>query len=59
MAKAEDAFSSLAAIAAAIASGELTPNEAGELSKAVDTDARALLATELEGRVAALESERK
>jgi hypothetical protein len=33
--------------------------EAGELSKVVDTYARALLATELEARVAALERERK
>ena len=59
LAKAQDASSSLAAIVAAVASGELTPTEAGELSKVVDTYARALLASELETRVAALESERK
>ena len=58
--KAEDASTGLAAIVAAIASGELTPSEAGELSKVVDTYARALLATELEDRVTALEErERK
>jgi hypothetical protein len=57
--KAEDASASLAAIVAAVAGGELTPSEAGELSKVVDTYARALLAGELEDRVAALESERK
>ena len=38
-----------AAIVAAVASGQLTPSEAGELSKVVDTYARALLATDLEG----------
>ena len=48
-----------AAIVATVASGQLTPTEAGELSKVVDTYARALLASELETRVAALESERK
>ena len=57
--QAEDASASLATIVAAVASGELTPSEAGELSKVVDTYARALLATELEDRVAALERERK
>jgi hypothetical protein len=57
--KAEDAAAGLAAIVAAVASGELTPGEAGELSKVVDTYARTLLATDLEARVAALESERK
>jgi hypothetical protein len=50
---------SMAAIVAAVASGELTPSEAGELSKVVDTYARALLADELEGRVTALERNRK
>jgi hypothetical protein len=59
LAKAEDASTSLAAIAAAVASGELTPSEAGELSKVLDTYARALLATELESRVNALERDRK
>ena len=54
MGKAENA-----AIVAAVASGQLTPSEAGELSEVVDTYARALLANELEGRVTALESERR
>jgi len=57
--KAEDASVSMAAIVAAVASGALTPSEAGELSKVVDTYARAFLATELESRVTALERERK
>jgi hypothetical protein len=57
--KAEDAAAGLAAIVASVASGELTASEAGELSKVVDTYARALRAGELEDRVAALESERK
>ena len=52
-------MNAFAAIVATVASGQLTPTEAGELSKVVDTYARALLASELETRVAALESERK
>jgi hypothetical protein len=54
-----DVCPSLAAIIPGVASGELTPGEAGELSKVVDTYAWALLATELEARVRALEMERK
>jgi len=57
--KAEDASASLAVIVAAVANGELTPSEAGELSKVVDTYARALLATELESRVTALEKKER
>jgi hypothetical protein len=57
--KAADASASLAAIIAGVASGDLTPSEAGELSKVVDTYARALLATELEARVTTLERQRK
>ena len=57
--KPEDTVNAFAAIVATVASGQLTPTEAGELSKVVDTYARALLASELETRVAALESERK
>jgi hypothetical protein len=59
LAKAGDASASLAAIIAGVASGELTPGEAGELSKVVDTYARTLLATDLEARVTSLESKRK
>ena len=59
MGKAENAARGFAAIVAAVASGQLTPSEAGELSEVVDTYARALLANELEGRVTALESERR
>jgi hypothetical protein len=47
LARLKTASGSLAAIAAAVASGELPPTEAGELSKVVDTYARALLANEL------------
>ena len=57
--KAEDASASLAVIVAAVENGELTPSEAGELSKVVDTYARALLATELESRVTALEKKER
>ena len=57
--KAENAARGFAAIVAAVASGQLTPSEAGELSEVVDTYARALLANELEGRVTALESEHR
>jgi hypothetical protein len=54
-----DVCAGLSEIIAGIASGELTPGEASELSKVVDSYARALLATELEARVKALEVERK
>jgi hypothetical protein len=57
--RAEDASASLAAIIAAVASGELTPGEAGELTKVVDTYVRALLATELEALVTLLERQCK
>ena len=56
---AEDASASLAAIVAAVASGEPTPGEAGELSKVVDTYVRALLVNELEALVTLLERQRK
>ena len=54
-----DASASLAAIVAAVACGELTPGEAGELSKVIDTYVQALLATELEALVTALGRQRK
>jgi hypothetical protein len=57
--KAEDASASLAAIVAAVANAELTPTEAGELSKVVDTYVRALLVNELEALVTLLEGHRK
>jgi len=52
---AEDAASALAAITAAVAAGDLTPSEAGELFKLVDGFARILEATIFEQRVAKLE----
>jgi Family of unknown function (DUF5681) len=55
LACAEDAASALAAITAAVAAGELTPSEAGELFKLVDGFARMLEATIFEQRVAKLE----
>jgi hypothetical protein len=54
---AQDAASALAAITAAVAAGELTPSEAGELFKLVDGFARMLEAKNLEQRVAKLERE--
>jgi hypothetical protein len=56
LASAVDAASALAAITAAVAAGELTPSEAGELFKLVDGFARMLEARNLEQRVANLES---
>jgi Family of unknown function (DUF5681) len=55
MKEAKDAVSASAAIVAAVAAGELTPAEAGELAKVVDGYARTLQAVEIEGRIARLE----
>ena len=44
------------AIVAAVAAGELTPGEAAELSKSLDVHVRAIEATELHRRLAALEA---
>ena len=55
LASARDAASALAAITAAVAAGELTPAEAGELSGLVGGFVRVLEATVLEERVARLE----
>jgi hypothetical protein len=52
-----DAALALAAIMAAVGAGELTPSEAGELSKLVDGFKRMFEATILEQRVAKLERE--
>ena len=52
---ADDAAKAMAAIVAAVADGELTPGEAGEVSKIVDAFVRTLEATELEARLRALE----
>jgi hypothetical protein len=54
---ARDAASALAAITAGVAAGELTPAEAGELSRLVDGYVRVLETTVLEQRVAKVERE--
>jgi hypothetical protein len=55
MKEAKDAVSASAAIVAAVAAGELTPAEAGELAKVVDGYARTLQAVEFEERLSKLE----
>lgn len=44
------------AVVAAVAAGELTPTEAAEISKTLDVHVRAIEATELHRRMAALEA---
>jgi hypothetical protein len=53
--KPADAVAASAAIAAAVAAGDLTPSEAANMSKVVDAYVNALEAHDLEGRVAVLE----
>jgi hypothetical protein len=55
MVEAKNAVSASAAIVAAVAAGELTPAEAAELSKVVDSYARTLQALEFEERLVRLE----
>ena len=55
MLEAKDAVNASAAIVAAVASGELTPTEASELSKVVESYARTLQAVEFEARLSKLE----
>jgi hypothetical protein len=55
MKDAKDAVSASAAIVAAVASGDLTPMEASELGKVVDSYARTLQAAEFEERILKLE----
>ena len=57
--RAADAAQASAAIVEAVALGELTPSEAGELSKIVDAYTRALQATDFEERLAKLEAAKK
>lgn len=52
-----DAAKASAAILAAVAAGELTPSEADQVSKVVDTFVRALEAHEFEKRLQALEKQ--
>jgi hypothetical protein len=54
---AADAASALAAITAAVAAGELTPSEAGELFKLVEGFARMVAVATFEQRLARLEGE--
>ena len=55
MNEARDAVNASAAIVAAVAGGDLTPSEAAELSKVVDSYARTLQAAEFEERISKLE----
>ena len=55
MNEARDAVNASAAIVAAVAGGDLTPSEAAELSKVVDSYARTLQAVEFEERLSKLE----
>jgi hypothetical protein len=55
LASANDASKAMAAITAAVAGGGLTPAEAGELSRLVETYVKALEVTEIELRLQALE----
>src|SRR5262249_12493908 len=55
MAKAKDAVKASAAIVAVVANGDLTPMEASELGKLVESYARTLQAGEFEERVLRLE----
>src|SRR5215467_2633815 len=55
MKEARDAVNASAAIVAAVAAGDLTPSEASELSKVVDSYARTLQAAEFEERILKIE----
>jgi Family of unknown function (DUF5681) len=55
MSEARDAVNASAAIAEAVASGDLTPSEASELSKVVEGYARSLQTVEFEQRLSKLE----
>jgi hypothetical protein len=51
-----DAAAAMAAIAAAVANGSLTPSEAGELSKLVDAYVKALETSDFDQRLRAIEA---
>jgi hypothetical protein len=55
MTESKDAVTASAAIVAAVAAGELTPTEAAELCKVLDSYARTLQAVEFEERLSKLE----
>jgi hypothetical protein len=52
---ASDAAAAMAAILRAVASGELTPGEAGDVAKLIETFAKAHELCEIEARIVALE----
>jgi len=56
---AADAVKDTAAIVSAVADGDLTPSEAGELSKVVEGFTRTLTAVDFEERLTKLEGQRK
>lgn len=58
MEKASDAAAASAAIVEAAALGELTPSEAGELMKIVESYARTLQASDFEARLERLENQK-
>jgi hypothetical protein len=51
----KDAVNAAAAIVEGVASGDLTPSEAAELSKVIDSYARTLQVAEFEERISKLE----
>jgi Family of unknown function (DUF5681) len=59
MATTADAVAATGAIVNAVAAGELTPSEAAELARLVETFAKTLQIHDLEGRVQRLEAERR
>ena len=54
-----DVVKASAALLEAVASGELTPSEAAEIAKLLDTHTRAVEAFDLEERLRALEADRR
>lgn len=58
MGSANDAVQALSSIVKAVAEGDLTPGEAAELSKVVETYARTLETRDFEKRLAQLEAKR-
>jgi hypothetical protein len=55
IATASDVLKAISAILAALAAGELTPTEAGDVVKIVEAFSKAVAVSDLEGRIAALE----
>ena len=58
MRKASDAVGASAAIVEAVSGGEVTPSEAGELIKVVESYARTLQVSDFESRLERLESQK-